>query len=290
MANFLNDTFSGESANTLLQNHTPETGTGWAKITSYGNEGYITSGGVLYSTATTAYRCTATPGSANYMVEATIAQSSSVGGTIGVVARASSSAQTFYRASTDGSTWSIHRINTGTATQVGSSWTHSPAPGTTPYTVAFVIDGDTVELRINDATVIGPTTDGSPISAAGFAGLWLSSSTMTMDEITAGDIAGPTNLKVSTSIYDPEDNTARASQTGLGVWITAEKPGATDTPTVIAYTATGTTNASGLLEVEFAAGTRSAGDIVWLTVVKSDGVPANAGYSVSWPVALVAVA
>ena len=56
---------------------------------------------------------------------------------------------------------------------------------------------------------------------------------------------------------------------------------------MIAYTATGTTDGSGLLEIEFSAGAYAVDDIVWVTVVKSDGVPANSGYSLSWPVALV---
>lgn len=286
MADFLYDTFSGESANTLLQNHTPETGTGWTKVTNYYDEGYITSDGRLYATGSTVYRCTATPGSADYSVTATVKQNASPGGYIGVVARASSSAQTLYRASTTGSVWSITRIVSGSGTSLGT-WTHSPAPGTTEYTVTLTVNGNDVELLINDATVIGPVTDGSPITAAGYAGVFVASSTMSLLDVTAGDIAAPTNLKVSTSIYDPETNSARASQTGLGVWVTAEKPGATDTPTVIAYTATGTTDGSGLLEIEFSAGAYAVDDIVWVTVVKSDGVPANSGYSLSWPVALV---
>lgn len=97
------------------------------------------------------------------------------------------------------------------------------------------------------------------------------------------------SIKVNPSIYDPAAGTARASQTGLGMLVLAEKPGSTATPTVLAYSATETTDGSGVLDVNLNTAGVDPGDVVWVVIVKSDGVPANAGYSLCWPVTVVAV-
>jgi hypothetical protein len=95
-------------------------------------------------------------------------------------------------------------------------------------------------------------------------------------------------IKVNPSIYDPAAGTARASQTGLGLLVLGEKPGATATPTVLAYSATEATDGSGVLDVNLNTAGVDPGDVVWVVMVKSDGTPANAGYSLCWPVTVVA--
>lgn len=154
----------------------------WVKVTGFTADGLIISNRVRSSAANALYYYNAAMGSADQEVSADfyIAGTTSTTVTAWIFARLLSTEQTGYGARWRRNTgWQIFRYNAGTPTQIGST------AGPTTYTAGTVkaatlrCVGSTISLLV-DGTEIINATDGSPLTAAGYAGL-LSSNTSTTD-------------------------------------------------------------------------------------------------------------
>jgi hypothetical protein len=163
----------------------------------------------------------------------------------------------------------------------------------TPATISSAVRQSATSIRI---TLSAPPSQLPVVQylyglAPTVTGVVLDNGTLTLPlqgTNAAGVEAIVSTLKVTASIYDPATDTARISQTGLGVLVLGEKPGSTATPTVLGYSATEATDSAGEFTISFDSGGKAPGDLVWLVLVQSDGVPANAGYSLCWPIAAAA--
>ena len=154
----------------------------WVKVTGFTADGLIISNRVRSSAANALYYYNAAMGSADQEVSADfyIAGTTSTTVTAWIFARLLSTELTGYGARwRRGTGWQIYRYNAGTPTQIGST------AGPTTYTAGTVkaaklrCIGSTISLLV-DGTEIISATDGSPLTAAGYAGL-LSSNTSTTD-------------------------------------------------------------------------------------------------------------
>lgn len=155
--------------------------------------------------------------------------------------------------------------------------------GVTQY--RYSLDGGSNWNALGNVTTVDVSgrspgaTDNVAVQAGDAANNWSTSLTTDVTLLS---------LKIAPTIKDPTSDTARASQTGLGVIVLGEKPGSAASPTVLATSATETTDGSGVLDVSLNSSGKNPGDIVWLVLVKSDGNPANSGFSTCWPVAVEA--
>ena len=154
----------------------------WNKVTGYTSDALVISNRVRSGSGTALYYYNAAMGSADQEVSADfyIAGTTSTTITAWIFARLLSTELTGYGARWRRNTgWQIFRYNAGTATQIGST------AGPTTYTAGTVkaaklrCIGSTISLFV-DGTEIIVATDGSPLTAAGYAGL-LSSNTSTTD-------------------------------------------------------------------------------------------------------------
>lgn len=135
------------------------------------------------------YRNTA-PGTADYSVKTNIYRNASNNGNGGVCARLDATASTFYHLRFTGTALQLYKFVAGAATQLGSSYTITPAVGSTNE-IELVCDGTSISGKLNGTTVIGPITDSS-ITAAGYAGFRLSTPYLELDDFGADTLAsGP---------------------------------------------------------------------------------------------------
>lgn len=169
---FLQETFSG-STGTAITSLTPTTGGAWSVQTGYSPSSpnaIDTAGTALYCpSAAGVYQNSATPGSADYYVEAVLNMLSSVGSdNVGIIARADPAANTFYFARyLVGSGWQLFKTVAGTSSQLGATQTDAWTTGT--RTVRLTVTGTTIALSVGGTTIVSVTD--SAISAAGKAGL-----------------------------------------------------------------------------------------------------------------------
>jgi hypothetical protein len=150
-------------------------GTGWTILTNRANN--TTGGGTQLGRLDTSLDTD------DFTVTADLTALSRTGGGFarcGIVGRKDNSAtQTYYRfyAEKVAATWELDRVNAGTATSLGSVAT-APADGDV---MLLVMDASTITGKVNGATVIGPVTDGSPITGNTYAGIYSNKSTTTMN-------------------------------------------------------------------------------------------------------------
>lgn len=169
---FASDAFAGTNG-TELNAYSAS----WVKQTGYTENGIIGGDGqwATASTNTTyaCYRNTATPSGADYDVEADIVKRSvgSASPMLGVIGRASSSAQTFYWVIYTHSAGNIRlfRMVGGTQTQLGSNYSFT-LTNNVAARLRLRMNGSAISVWLDGTQVIGPITDTS-ITAAGHAGL-----------------------------------------------------------------------------------------------------------------------
>lgn len=162
-------------------------GTGWVILT---NKAENTTGG-----GTQLGRLDTSLDTDNFFVRATLSTLSRTGGGFarcGVAGRKDNTATaTFYRYQAEkvAAIWELDRVNAGASTSIGTSAT-APVDGDL---MELVMDGSTITGKANGVTLIGPTTDGSPITGNKFAGLYSNKSTTTMicdiDDLLTADLS-----------------------------------------------------------------------------------------------------
>lgn len=204
MTTFANDTFTG-TAGTLLSAHTPETGGSWVLCTGTSGTLQLTTGGRIRGSAASVegdYLCQGVPGSADYAVQADLwSGSSTQTNYAGVFARSDASggqnATTgrAYLGQYDHSplAWQIFKAVNNSYTQVGSSFSSSLTASTTT-TFKLTMTGTTIVLNV--AGVDRVTATDSAVTAAGLAGVFISSgtsadnATFALDNFSATDAGG----------------------------------------------------------------------------------------------------
>lgn len=174
---FASDTFTG-TANTELSAYN----SAWSKQFSYTFDAFLGTASGTYVHARGAeysvYQHSGTPASADYSVFAEFAlyPDGATGGTgprIGVIGRAASGAADYYLVmyTHDTTQYRLFRSNGGSLTQLGSAYSHTLT--TTREAVELRMSGNDISVYIDSTLRIGPVTDGSPITAAGKAGILL---------------------------------------------------------------------------------------------------------------------
>jgi hypothetical protein len=173
---FSADSFT-DPAGTLLTAHTSDAGETWTKHSSSGAsaQAEITALGRVYVPQTfqdSFWYSSAVPASADYDVEADIVYLSSVAAETGVLGRVDPAAKTFYMAryTTDSgmNRWELYRYVAGTGTLLGNF--PDPLELGRSYRLKLEMRGAVIRVLVNGVPRI-VTTDASPISAAGRAGI-----------------------------------------------------------------------------------------------------------------------
>lgn len=193
------DTFS-ESSATLLSAHTPTTGGTWAMawltntISCVAGADYATgsssSGSSMYQNSTIL-----SSADASALLTYTFHAATTV---VGVQLRADPSVRTYYQASYSGTTITLERWISGTATTLGT-YSVSLTQGTT-YTLELICNGSTISVKSNGTTVISVTDTG--ITAAGRAGV-ICRSNSRLQELTVNTLVDTTNVSQTQDIsYD----------------------------------------------------------------------------------------
>jgi len=120
------------------------------------------------------YQHSGTPASADYSVFADIAHpnSNSTNPYIGVIGRAAAATTTFYLVYYDNANtrFSLYRVNSGSATQLGSHYTYTLT--STVVNLELRMSGSDISVHLDGGSAVISATDGSPITAAGKAGIY----------------------------------------------------------------------------------------------------------------------
>lgn len=173
------DSFLGTDS-TVLTSHPDDCGHSWigyggisgntANITLSNNAAIVTN----VSTGGDAY-INVTPSSANYAVSIDCTQTGASGGICKALARVNSAAYTLYEVLyLQGTGVQVYKIVTGTATQLGSTYTaiggtNWGAGGT--HTLKISVIGTAIHAYVDGTEITGSPFTDSAISAAGFAGI-----------------------------------------------------------------------------------------------------------------------
>ena len=169
MAQFASDAFGGTEG-TELSTYSAS----WAKITSLTGNAEISSGRLRQSSTTAAgYYHSGTPAGADYTVNADlhVPSGGSNSGTACITGRTSTSAYTCYRARwTTAFGLQLHKLVSGTATQLGSNVSASLAANTTNNLKLEVI-GSAINLYWGGSGTASISSTDSSITAAGKAGV-----------------------------------------------------------------------------------------------------------------------
>lgn len=168
-----NDTFT-DTAGTLLQSHTGETGATWIKHPNFatgsaviGDSGTRVRGN---ANASTIYYASGVPGSADYDVEADlyVASLAHLGGIMG---RLSTSASTYYLLDYEnGSSWLLYSVVAGT-TQQSKSFAQVLTVGQTVH-VRLCMRGSLITAYVNGVQILQMTD--SNVTATGTGGVFFS--------------------------------------------------------------------------------------------------------------------
>lgn len=165
----LSDTFTG-TAGTALESHTADTGETWTKHTSLGSGTADIRNNQVRGSATPAlFWSSWTPPAADYYVEITLdVLDTGSPDTPGASGRIDTAANTHYHArySRISAGAQLFKFVAGTATQLGSTFSYTPADGDT---IRLDMAGTTIRLLINGVERISVTD--SAITATGKAGL-----------------------------------------------------------------------------------------------------------------------
>jgi hypothetical protein len=192
-APFLSDSFA-DAPTTTLASHTGATGATWTKHPSFAGTAVISVNDRLRNSSGTAiYYASGQPATANYYVEAII-RSFSAAGWCGVVGRADTSANTFYWAFTDGTTWYLYKNVTGSSFLLGS-YAQTLGLGV-DYALRLTMAGSALTVSVDGTSVISVTD--SAITAAGRPGVVFDSAGSDstgahIDSIVAVDAAAGSN-------------------------------------------------------------------------------------------------
>lgn len=162
---------------TGLVSHVGETGAAWTMQTGHTLAGQIISNRWRPTTnaSSSAAHASGVPDNANYKVTATIRVVSVItanSNSVGVIGRASTSANTFYHARLvpgTSSVWQLFKFVAGTATQLGTSAAASIAAGG-DYQLDLAMVDNQISLLVNNTTLVGPITDAA-ITAPGLVGV-----------------------------------------------------------------------------------------------------------------------
>jgi hypothetical protein len=187
MATFDSDAFT-DTTGTLLSAHTPTAGGSWAICTGTTNTARITSGGRTrnsFSAGEADYLCQGTPGSADYTVQADLwAGSSAATNYAGLYGRSDPSGGQngttgkTYLSLYDGGApgWLLTKAVNNTFTQLGSTFSQSLTLSTS---TTFKMTMTGTSLVLNVAGTDRVTTTDSAVTAAGQAGVFILSSSLT---------------------------------------------------------------------------------------------------------------
>lgn len=217
MTVFINTTFTAADA-TGLTTSDPS----WTKFHA-GDDARILSNrvhSVFASGTPSKYAHNEPPPNADYEVSADlwIAASTTTAYSAGVAARIVYGELTCYWARyRPGTGWQLFRYNTGTATQLGSTVAETISAGSTRR-VRLRVVGSVISLyRDAEASPLISVTDGSPITAAGFAG-FITSARETdgphIDNFTADSIPAPAT---ATTLSGPSGGTVLVASTNFSV-------------------------------------------------------------------------
>ncbi len=189
---FVSCDFDGSDGTTLGTkdaNFVQQTGYASGFITLLNNRGR---GGSTVNTAV--YRYNSAPPSADYEVAVDLyIVDTDTSTDSGVIARASSSAQTFYMARyKPGTGFQLYKIVTGTTTQLGSNYSATYTAGQT-VRLRLRCNGSAIEVyRDAEGSPLISATD-TAITAAGYPGLWTNSNTSVgphFDNWDASELSG----------------------------------------------------------------------------------------------------
>ena len=173
------DTMTGSTGATL-QSRTGEIGASWTKHPVSSADAVLTNAGRVRKAGTNTmgslYYTSATPASANYLVEADVRAATTLANDMaGVVGRLDTSNVngTYYYARYEQTTqvWVLFRVVNGGWAWLGQSGTQVLAPGTT-YRLGLKMSGSTISVLVNGVVQFA-VADGSPINAAGRGGIAL---------------------------------------------------------------------------------------------------------------------
>jgi hypothetical protein len=162
----VSDTFT-DTAGVLLQSH----GTTWTRHASSDSDAAITNEDRVRRNGTGAalYYASGVPATADYSVQADIHVKSAAWDGAAVIGRASTTANTYYRAGFfgPGPSWELYKVVNGTSTLLGSDADTLSAGST--HTVKLEMLGSRIRLLVNGVERIAVTD--TSITAAGRAGL-----------------------------------------------------------------------------------------------------------------------
>lgn len=169
MAVFVNETFTAANGTDVTAL------SGWAEHTAENTGAFSVQANRVYpsSILVMAYN-TASPGSADYSVEAVLYIASTLtGAKVGVVGRLDTSALTFYevRFGITDSKWVLQRVVNGQNVAIGN-YVQTPAPTAgTSYTVKLDMVGSVINVYVDGTLRISVDDSTAPITAAGKAGI-----------------------------------------------------------------------------------------------------------------------
>ena len=229
----VSDTFT-DTTGVLLQNHVGATGATWTRYSTSqsGTDGVITAAARLRrnNTLATMYYASGVPASPDYSVQADVyVRSLLTNDAVGVIGRASTSADTYYRAryvKTGAATaaWELAKVVAGTATVLGSYSQTLSALST--YALKLDMAGSTIRLLVDGVERVSATD--TAITTAGRGGLRLGYSSATGAADIPSDTTGlhVDNLVVSVPTA-PALGDSKGTNTGTYVnGVTLDAPGA----------------------------------------------------------------
>jgi hypothetical protein len=216
-----------DTAGTVLSSHTGALGATWTAVSSQPRTAVITAAGRLRretsGTGSAQYYASATPSSANYLVESDIYVASLLAtDAIGVVGRqdVSGTGQTYYLARyvRDTTRWELLKVVAGVSTLIGTGgsgtgyYTQALTVGSS-YRLTLQMNGTTISMLIDGVTRL--TATDSAISATGHGGVRNGTSTTTA---AVTDSAGlhRDNFRI-TSLTTTADDSQAANNNGTYV-------------------------------------------------------------------------
>lgn len=173
MAVFASDNFAG-SAGTELSSYN----SAWVKITGNTGNYTVTDAERIRGTSivAAAYYHNVAPASADYSVQALLrAMSVTAGQRNGIGVRASNSANSLYFCRLNGTSgWELYKRTSGTNSLLGSAAQSITAGDELTIKLDVATSGSNAVLNfyVNGSLTIGPITDSSPLSAAGFGAIY----------------------------------------------------------------------------------------------------------------------
>lgn len=190
MANIFSDALTATSG--TLQTYDAA----WEKHpNATGNLSFISSARLVAGVGTGLYTHNTTDLS-NQKVEVDVYSGGSSNGQAGVVARCSTTTQTFYNARFNNGNVQLFKAVAATFTQLGADYAQAITAGTSKR-LGLICDGNQISVTVDGAVVIGPVTDAS--IASGRAGLRSASAqgnyeldNFSVDNLAASDTTAPT--------------------------------------------------------------------------------------------------